>query len=124
MVAQDVIRTTGRHSKTLLINRSIVVEFGKNISDLVVFQSAGKFSCSGIPLSHFAGPYALNQRWNQKSRYWPPRARGSQSRCQLDRKCESQRHVNGCKLLRTGSEFISMQEPVRQHDLQSGAVAS
>src|SRR5881392_2749151 len=33
MVAQDVIRTTGRHSKTLLINRSIVVEFGKNISD-------------------------------------------------------------------------------------------
>ncbi|PYI42961.1 MAG: hypothetical protein DMF12_05140 [Verrucomicrobia bacterium] len=39
---------------------------------LVVFQSAGKFSCSGIPPSHFAGPYALNQRWNQNLRYWPP----------------------------------------------------
>src|SRR5437899_2306096 len=32
MVAQDVIRTTGRHSKALLINRSIVVEL-ENISD-------------------------------------------------------------------------------------------
>jgi hypothetical protein len=69
MVAQDVIRTTGRHSKTLLINRSIVVEFGKKRTYriLVVFQSAGKSSCSGIPSSHFAGAYALNRRWNQKS---------------------------------------------------------
>jgi len=32
MVAQDVIRTTGRHSKTLLINRSSS-RIGKNISD-------------------------------------------------------------------------------------------
>jgi hypothetical protein len=31
IVAQDVIRTTGRHSKTLLINRSIVVELEKHI---------------------------------------------------------------------------------------------
>jgi hypothetical protein len=32
MVAQDVIRTTGKHSKTLLINRSSS-RIGKNISD-------------------------------------------------------------------------------------------
>jgi len=33
MVAQDVKRTTGKHSKTLLITRSIIVELEKNISD-------------------------------------------------------------------------------------------
>ena len=38
MVAQDVIRTTGRHSKTLLINRSIVVELEKTYRILVVFE--------------------------------------------------------------------------------------
>ena len=42
MVAQDVIRTTGRHSKTLLINRSIVVELEKTYRILVVFQRAGQ----------------------------------------------------------------------------------
>src|SRR6266480_8046259 len=104
MVAQDVIRTTGRHSKTLLINRSIVVEFGKNISDLVVFQSAGKFSCSGIPPSHFAGPYALNQRWNQKSPLLAPPARASQSRCPLHRKRESRHH---------GFRFVSLNAMMR-----------
>ena len=57
MVAQDVIRTTERHSKTLLINRSIVVEFEKTYRILVLFHELGKFSCRGIPPSHFAGPY-------------------------------------------------------------------
>jgi len=42
IVAQDVIRTTGRHSKTLLINRSIVVELEKTYRILVVFQRAGQ----------------------------------------------------------------------------------
>ncbi len=42
MVAQDVIRTTDRHSKTLLINRSIVVELEKTYRILVVFQRAGQ----------------------------------------------------------------------------------
>src|SRR6266513_5535822 len=67
MVAQDVIRTTGRHSKTLLINRSIVVEFEKTFSDFGSVPIRWQISCSGIPPSHFAGAYALNQRWNQKS---------------------------------------------------------
>jgi hypothetical protein len=42
MVPQDVIRTTGRHSKTLLINRSILVELEKTYRILVVFQRAGQ----------------------------------------------------------------------------------
>src|SRR5438128_8487429 len=42
MVPQDVIRTTGRHSKTLLINRSIVVELEKTYRILVVFQRTGQ----------------------------------------------------------------------------------
>jgi hypothetical protein len=42
MVAQDVIRTTERPSKTLLINRSIVVELEKTYRILVVFQRAGQ----------------------------------------------------------------------------------
>src|SRR6266567_5289656 len=42
MVAQDVIRTTGRHSKALLINRSIVVELEKTYRILVVFQRTGQ----------------------------------------------------------------------------------
>ncbi len=42
MVAQDVIRTTDRHSKTLLINRSIVVELEKTYRILVVFQRTGQ----------------------------------------------------------------------------------
>jgi hypothetical protein len=33
MVPQDVIRTTGRHSKTLFINGGIIVELEKTISD-------------------------------------------------------------------------------------------
>lgn len=40
MVAQEVIRTTERHSKTLLINRSIVIELEKTYRILVVFQRA------------------------------------------------------------------------------------
>jgi len=42
MVPQDVIRTTDRHSKTLLINRSIVVELEKTYRILVVFQRTGQ----------------------------------------------------------------------------------
>jgi len=40
MVAQDVIRTTERHSKTLLINRSIVIELETTYRILVVLQRA------------------------------------------------------------------------------------
>jgi hypothetical protein len=67
MVAQDVIRTTGRHSKTLLVNRSIVVEFGKTYRILVVFQSAGKFSCSGIPPRHFRRRVRIKSAMEPKS---------------------------------------------------------
>jgi len=42
MVAQDVITTTDRHSKTLLINRNIVVELEKTYRILVVFQRTGQ----------------------------------------------------------------------------------
>jgi hypothetical protein len=37
MVAQDVKRTTGRHNKTLFINRGIIVELGRRYRILVVF---------------------------------------------------------------------------------------
>src|SRR5881397_820656 len=97
MVAQDVIRTTGRHSKTLLINRSIVVEFGKNISDFGSVPISWQIFLQRHSSQPFCRPVRIKSAMEPKSPLLATACLCVRSHCQPHGKRESKHHVTGCE---------------------------